>query len=194
MTIIASAAPRRNPGIAPADADELFRRHLPYMTAVAARCLRLEDARDPAADADDFAQATALAAFRHLARFDPARGKFTTWLALRVRSAIFNARTAAGRQKRGRGLDAAGRTRRLRTAADPKGQLDHTADFRDAIRRMLHGDERTALTLRFVDGLELREVAAEMGVSFGKVRILLGKALEKLGAKRPDLARVLGRD
>jgi len=68
-------------------------------------------------------------------------------------------------------------------------QEEHQAHLRRALAT-LPEDHRTALTLRYLEGLDYRAIEAEMGLSNGALRGILGRALGTL-RRMPGLERQL---
>jgi RNA polymerase sigma-70 factor, ECF subfamily len=177
------------------DMNAAIRSHYPYMYAVAVRRMRLHEWSDSAYGAEDFVQMAALDVCREIATFDPSKGNFKGWLAIRVRRAIFNARRASRlRVRREHGIDAAGRVRRVRTPDDLGGRNDSFADFWERVRSLLFDRQREALTLRYLEGRSLRETADVLGISEDGVKKLTHRAIMLLRAAKVDILRLLGRD
>lgn len=165
--------------------DELVRRHQAAMITLARV---LTSGRD---DAEDLAQEVFVRAWRSLRSF---RGDstFRTWL---HRVAINVVRTSQARQ---------GRIRRMftsrdsalggRPARDPESgeePVDATLARRQVIDRALAalpGDLRVAVTLRDLQGLDYREIAAALDVPIGTVESRIFRARQKL---KPLLASLL---
>ena len=137
------------------------------------------------AEAEDIVQDTFLKAHRERGKLREAE-KFPAWL-----TAV--ARNAARDRLRGR-----------RPQADPETistLVDHNAptpgsaleaeEHQTRLRRALAGlpeEHRTALTLRYLEGLDYRSIQAEMGLSDGALRGILGRALGTL-RRMPHLQR-----
>jgi len=128
--------------------------------------------------ADDVVSDTMMAAFEHLARFDPARGSFAGWLFTIAR------RRVADDQRR------FGRLRRAFSRHGPEPNVDEdilsgvirsedAARLRAALRRIPRND-REVLLLRYVAGLSGPEIAAVLNISAGAVRVRLHRALRRL--------------
>jgi RNA polymerase sigma-70 factor, ECF subfamily len=161
--------------------DELVRRHQAAMITLA-RVLT-----SGRGDAEDLAQEVFVRAWRSLRTF---RGDsaFRTWL---HRVAINVVRTSQVKQ---------GRLRRLFGGAEPlpdppsgEEPLDTAIARRQAIDRALAAlpdDLRVAVTLRDLQGLDYKEIAAALDVPVGTVESRIFRARQKL---RPLLAPLVGK-
>jgi RNA polymerase sigma factor (sigma-70 family) len=128
--------------------------------------------------ADDIVSDTMMAAFEHLARFDPARGSFAGWLFTIAR------RRVADDQRR------LGRLRRAFSRHGPEPSVDEdvlsgvirsedAARLRAALRRIPRND-REVLLLRYVAGLSGPEIAGVLNISAGAVRVRHHRAMRRL--------------
>jgi RNA polymerase sigma-70 factor (ECF subfamily) len=130
-----------------------------------------------AEDAEDIAQEAFVRAWQRIDTYDP-RWRFSTWLFSLARN------LAATRQRLSRatpeGDDALAR---VGVHADPARQLADTEE-RESIwataARVLDEDQRSALWLRYADGLAVQEVAEILGRSSVSVRVMLHRARAKL--------------
>lgn len=157
--------------------DELVRRHQARIFNLA-RALAGDDG-----EAEDLAQEAFIRAWRAIGRF---RGEsaFRTWL-YRVALNVIHSHLA----RRSRRRIVWGWWDRAHTPEprSPKGErgADLEADVarRDAIDRALATlppDLRTAVTLRDIDGLEYKEIAAVLGVPIGTVMSRIFRARSRL--------------
>ncbi|MEO0819746.1 MAG: sigma-70 family RNA polymerase sigma factor [Pseudomonadota bacterium] len=136
-----------------------------------------------AAEAEEVVQDTFVRAWRHAARYDPARGAASTWLyriavnlcidrqrrrALRRFVGLEDVEAELGDPAPGAERHAAGRAR--------------LAEVRDAME-VLPARQRLALLLRAVAGLDTAEIAETMGASIGSVEQLLVRARRRLTAE-----------
>jgi len=126
------------------------------------------------ADAEDALQDTFINAYRYLASFDP-RWRFSTWIyRIGIRNALRLARPATGAE-----VDV------VDPSADPLKDAIRASD-RDNLwltaREVLSADAYTALWLRYVEDLSVREVgdAMERNTSWAKVTLL--RARNRVGA------------
>jgi RNA polymerase sigma-70 factor (ECF subfamily) len=149
--------------------EALFRRHVRFVNGLAFRLLP----RD--AELDDLVQDSFIEAFSGLARLaDP--GAFKGWLGAIV------VRTAHKRIRRRRLLERLGLRRRepidLEAVVGSSSSAEHALALRRvyAVLESMDPEERIALVLRRVEGLELTEVADRMGLSLATVKRRLTKA------------------
>ncbi len=133
-----------------------------------------------AATAEDLAQETFLQAFRRLGQLrDPAR--FYPWVRrMGVRHTLKWLR------------------RQRETAGEPQPAAEDSADPRrtvesrlaiEAVLRRLPPDLRATLVLREIDGLDYREIAAELMIPVGTVRSRLFNARERFRAAWLEMER-----
>jgi RNA polymerase sigma factor (sigma-70 family) len=122
-----------------------------------------------AGTAEEVAQESLIAALGALDRFDPARGAFGAWL---HRIAVNWSLNAVRRERRHRGLDAAGDL-----AAAPAE--DEDARFLEAIAD-LSPAHRAVLVLRFGLGRSPAEIAEVLEVPAGTVHSRTARALDAL--------------
>ncbi len=131
-----------------------------------------------AADADELTQQTFVRAWRHLDRYRPA-WSFSTWLfTIGRRQAMSWHRTAA----RGpRALDDDHRrTLVAREVADAADVEEQRQNLWHLAGRVLTPDQRSALWLRYAEGLTTLDVASVLGKSEASVRVVLHRARRKL--------------
>jgi RNA polymerase sigma-70 factor (ECF subfamily) len=137
------------------------------------------------ADAEDALQDTFINAYRYLGSFN-SRWRFSTWLyRIGVRNALKQQRPETGTA-----TDVADDN------ADPLGDCIRASDRENlwvTARDALSPDAYTALWLRYVEDLSIREIAAAMerNTSWTKVTLLrarnrLGQALEASGAESAE--------
>ncbi|MBK7875501.1 MAG: RNA polymerase sigma factor [Planctomycetes bacterium] len=157
--------------------DALYRRHRDWVFALA---LRATGRRE---DALDLAQEAFVELLGALERFEPG-GSLRAWL----RRVVLHRAIDQGRS--------AGRARRVDVAPeDVLGDvLDRAAEDggeRADLARVLRGlpaEQREVVLLRFVDGFELAEIAAALGMPLGTVKSRLHQAVANLRAD-PRVAR-----
>lgn len=146
-------------------AVELFERYVAHVRRVLVRVL------GPDHELDDLVQDVFLAALEGIERLeDPnmLRGYITS-------TAVFTARARIRRRKRWRPF--------LRFTPDPPEAVGHhSPEMNEAVRATYRAldelpvDERVAFTLRYVEGMELSEVARTVGVSIATVKRRLSRA------------------
>ncbi len=149
----------------------LVRRHLPVVRRIAWRMLG-------DAAADDVAQEVFLRLWRRPDMFDPARGRFSTWL----HRVAANASIDAVRRRREEQLGEGEAERLVDHAPTPERALlaqERAARVRAAISR-LPERQRLALTLSHDAGHGNAEIAAVMDTSVEAVESLLARARRRL--------------
>ena len=145
------------------------------------------------ADVADLSQETFLRAYAHLGTFNPALGRFSTWLYHIARNVV---RTHLAKSLRRPALQEFGDERMLETSlvdvspeSDPSGGVlrsEAEADVRAALAE-LPERTRTILALRYYDNLEYQAIAETMGLSLGNVKTLIHRG--KLALAQRMLAR-----
>lgn len=141
------------------------------------------------ADAADLTQETFLRAYAHLGTFNPALGRFSTWLYHIARNVV---RTHLGKSLRRPQTAELGEEQTLENtlpdttpAADPSGTLlrrEADAEVRAALAE-LPERTRTILALRFYNNLEYQDIATTMGLSLGNVKTLIHRGKIALAQK-----------
>lgn len=161
------------------------------------------------ADVADLSQETFLRAYAHLGTFNPALGRFSTWLYHIARNVV---RTYLGKSLRLPQTQDIGEERTLEgLVADASEEGDPASGVlraeADAEVRAALADlperTRTVLALRYYDNMEYQTIARVMGLSLGNVKTLIhrgklalaqklrereGQAISKL-AKKPSFGR-----
>ena len=166
--------------------EELVRRHQGRVYAVA---YRLTGNRE---DALDVAQDSLIKAYRRIDAWQPT-GSFLPWL---LRLTTNQAIDFLRRQKRQRHeqLDETfiGETERapIEPSIADTGQRVRAQEIDERIREalvVLSESQRIVFVLRHFEGLQLTEIAAEMGCTVGSVKVHLFRALKKLQKELGDL-------
>jgi RNA polymerase sigma-70 factor (ECF subfamily) len=133
------------------------------------------------ADVEDLVSRTFTRMVEHLHRFDAGRGSVRAWAVGIARNAVIDHLRA----QRSRGALADEVERLADAALDPAGALE--ADERDAELRALLSEYppvvREMFSLRFGDGLRVREIAALMDVSEAAVKQRFARTLRELRGK-----------
>ena len=157
----------------------LYDRHADLIYSVALRVLA-----DPAL-AEDTAQEVFLRLWRTPEAYDPARGRFLSWLVSVARNrAVDEVRMRGRRRLREVGDNASIDDPPDRRAEDPQLAVQVQAD-RLAVRRalaQLPPDQRTALELAYFSGLTQQEIAERLRQPLGTVKTRTRLAMRKLRA------------
>ena len=140
------------------------------------------------ADAEDSLQDTLINAYRYLETYDP-RWRFSTWL---YRIAVRN--TYRNRQEWAVSLDGDKACELADAEGDPLDRCTAVSERENlwrAARRLLSGEVYTAMWLRYVEDLSIRDISHVLGrsVSWTKVNLLRGRrVLESELKEQPDEA------
>jgi RNA polymerase sigma-70 factor (ECF subfamily) len=153
----------------------LFDAEGPRLLGVAMRILRRRDLAEEAVQ-DAFVQA-----WRHAARFDPARGSGRGWLTVIARNAAIDLLRRAAREEpvEIEALEAL-RESRLR---DEQAEMDDILDRLDAAGRLrgcleaLEPQRRRAILMAYALGLTQGEIAGRMGAPLGTVKAWMRRGL-----------------
>jgi len=151
-----------------------------------------------AADAEDLTQETFLRAWQRIATYRP-QWRFSTWLfTIGARLAVSRARRAPRRTEPMRG-DLQGRH------TDVGGQMDagvQRTRIWALVDELLSQEQRTAVWLRYVEGMAMKDIARVMGKTQVAIRVMLFRARAVLaeglgeivaqGEGRPEPAVVRG--
>ncbi|GAC1441886.1 MAG: RNA polymerase sigma factor RpoE [Vulcanimicrobiaceae bacterium] len=153
------------------------------------------------ADVADLAQETFLRAYAHLGTFNPALGKFSTWIFHIARNVI---RTHLGKTLRRPLAQDLGEDRTLENAlpdtspsADPVSGLLRSEAERDVRAALAELPERTrtVLSLRYYDNMEYQTIAQTMGLSLGNVKTLIHRGkmalADRMRARERDAVAAL---
>jgi RNA polymerase sigma-70 factor (ECF subfamily) len=170
----------------PLAGEALFAAYAPYVRKVVMRVL------GPDAEAPDLVQDVFVIALESLHKLDNPRA-LRGWLA---QIAVFQARGCIRKRKQWRIV------RLFAPAKLPAQRVSH-ADFEgsEALRATyrllstLHPDEQIAFALRFIDGMELTEVAAACDVSLATIKRRLARAearFSELARSEPSLVDWMG--
>ena len=144
--------------------------------------------RSPA-DVADLSQETFLRAYAHLGTFNPALGKFSTWIYQIARNVV---RTHLGRSQRRVATQELPEEQTLENAlpdqsreSDPAGGVlrsEAEAELRAALAD-LPERTRTVLALRYYDNMEYHTIARTLGLSLGNVKTLIHRGKIALAQK-----------
>jgi RNA polymerase sigma-70 factor (ECF subfamily) len=141
------------------------------------------------ADVADLTQETFLRAYAHLGTFNPALGKYSTWLYHIARNVV---RTHLGKSLRRPPTTDLGEDRTLENAlpdfsldADPAGgvlRAEAESEVRAALAE-LPERTRTVLALRYYDNMDYQTIATTMGLTLGNVKTLIHRGKIALAHK-----------
>jgi len=144
------------------------------------------------ADVADLTQETFLRAYAHLGTFNPALGRFSTWLYHIARNVVRTHLAKMQRRPQSQGLPD---EQTLETViADESGQTDPSvrvlrseadAEVRAALAE-LPERTRTVLGLRYYNNLEYQDIASALGLSLGNVKTLIHRGKIALAQKLRD--------
>ena len=143
--------------------DELVARYRPQLVAFLAR--RLSDA----ADAEDVAQETFVRALDHLDRYDPAR-PFSTWLFAIGKNVAANHALARSRRA----------ARELEGGVVDASAGSQASDLWPRAAEVLRPDAYRALWLRYAQGMNIGEIAVDLGRSRVAIKVMLYRARRRL--------------
>lgn len=148
-------------------------------------------------DVADLSQETFLRAYAHLDTFNPALGKFSTWIYQIARNVV---RTHLGKSQRRVPTQELPEDQTLENAlpdpshdADPAGGIlrqEAERELREALAE-LPERTRTVLTLRYYNNMEYHTIASTLGLSLGNVKTLIHRGKIALAQKmrEKDAAR-----
>jgi RNA polymerase sigma-70 factor (ECF subfamily) len=153
--------------------EALFRRYVPIAFRQAWRLL-------PHEDPEDLAQEALVKALTNLQRLEVPQA-FAAWLSTIV------VRLATSKLRKRRVLERLGLRRAQPIDVEAivaEGEQEASAELREVYGRLagMPAEERVALVLQRVEGLELTEIAERMGLSLATVKRRLSAASSKLGA------------
>lgn len=132
------------------------------------------------ADAEDLTQESLVKAFRALPRYDPAR-RFSSWI---FRIAHNHAIDHLRRRGPAGAIDTGPAPEGLASGAPSPADLAERTNLADAVRVALAGlraEYRTAVTLRYQEGLSCEEIAHVMDAPEGTIKTYLHRARKALG-------------
>ena len=130
-------------------------------------------------DVADLTQDTFLRAYAHLGTFNPALGRFSTWIYQIARNVV---RTHLGKSTRRPATHAFPEDQTLENSvpdvsreADPAGGLLRREAERELRAALADLPERmrTVLSLRYFDNMEYHTIAGTLGLSLGNVKTLI---------------------
>ena len=140
-------------------------------------------------DVADLSQETFLRAYAHLGTFNPALGKFATWIYQIARNVV---RTHLAKSQRRAPVQELPEDRSLENALADSSREHDPADtvlreeaereLREALAQ-LPERTRTVLTLRYYNNMEYHAIASTMGLSLGNVKTLIHRGKIALAHK-----------
>jgi RNA polymerase sigma-70 factor (ECF subfamily) len=140
-------------------------------------------------DVADLSQETFLRAYAHLDTFNPALGKFSTWLYQIARNVV---RTHLGKSQRRVPTQELPEEQTLENAlpdlsreSDPAGGIlreEAERELREALAD-LPERTRTVLALRYYNNMEYHTIASTLGLSLGNVKTLIHRGKIALAQK-----------
>ncbi|MGZ3519261.1 MAG: RNA polymerase sigma factor [Vulcanimicrobiaceae bacterium] len=141
------------------------------------------------ADVADLSQETFLRAYAHLGTFNPALGKFSTWIYQIARNVV---RTHLGKSQRRVPTQEIPEDQSLENAvpdssreSDPAGGVvreEAELELRAALEE-LPERTRTVLALRYFNNMEYHTIASTLGLSLGNVKTLIHRGKIALAQK-----------
>jgi len=160
----------------PADFDVLYRRYLDRVYGYAFYALGDHH------DAEDATERTFLAALAALPSFRDEGASFRAWLFRIARNTVSNARRTRWRRRTEPMPDGFDHPA---PDTDPAGLVARADETRRVLRALadLPDERRQVVILRFVDGLNAREIGQVLDRSPGAARVLLHRALRDLEAR-----------
>jgi len=153
--------------------DALYVRYSAYVMGVA---LRILGGRE---EAEEVVQDVFWQLWRATARYDPARGRFSTWLFSVARNRSIDRLRGRGREPQradAAALDA------IPAAVDTEADavlIERQKEVRAQLE-LLPGDQRSAIELAFFRGLSHVEIAARTGEALGTVKSRIRRGLLRL--------------
>jgi RNA polymerase sigma-70 factor (ECF subfamily) len=154
-------------------------------------------------DVADLSQETFLRAYAHLGTFNPALGKFSTWMYQIARNVV---RTHLGKSQRRVPTSELPEDQTLENAlpdlsrdGDPEGGVVRAEAERELRAALAELPERTrtVLTLRYYNNMEYHTIASTLGLSLGNVKTLIHRGkialAQKMLAREAALGAVLSK-
>jgi RNA polymerase sigma-70 factor, ECF subfamily len=152
-----------------------------------------------AGDVADLTQETFLRAYAHLATFNPALGRFSTWIYQIARNVV---RTHLGKSARRPVVAPMPEDQTLENAlpdlsreGDPAGSLLREEAERYLATALAELPERmrTVLALRYFDNMEYQTIATTLGLSLGNVKTLIHRGKIALAKRMREREAAMSR-
>jgi RNA polymerase sigma-70 factor, ECF subfamily len=128
------------------------------------------------AQAEDVAQETFIRAWRSIARFDPSRAQFSTWLFTIARNQALNELNRAGPAARWQSSEQLLVHESLEPQPDQRLEQAQAIARLHAAMRRLPASARSALALAYVQELDMTQIAQIEGVSVPAIKTRLHRA------------------
>ena len=143
-----------------------------YHVGLIIHCERLVGSRD---DAEDIAQEAFIKAYTQIARFDPAKGRFSTWL-YRIATNL-----AIDWLRRNRRTTTVDEIEQLAEATQPVALAElQKQELRRAVLALVPPPLRRAVEAFYWEGMSYQAISQELGVPIGTVRTWLHRAKRQL--------------
>ncbi|MDK1032600.1 MAG: sigma-70 family RNA polymerase sigma factor, partial [Planctomycetia bacterium] len=133
-------------------------------------------------DAEDLVQETFLKAYRNLARYEPKR-RFSTWLfTIATRSASNHHRS---QRRRARVADIEPHDADASPPDEALSRHEERESLWALVANVLPQDQHTALWLRYVEDMSVKEIAGVMGKTRVHVKVILYRGRQRLAESLP---------
>ena len=150
---------------------ELLRRHEPLVYRT---CLKMLGSKQ---DAEEACQDAFLRVFHKIGQFE-GRAAFKTWLYRIVYNRCIERRRQLARRNEKKALFAEEAQHAADTREDPEMKAQLAGRVQESIDQ-LRGDDRRMITLRYVSGLSLAEIAEVLDIGLSATKMRLYRAQEK---------------
>jgi RNA polymerase sigma-70 factor (ECF subfamily) len=145
--------------------------------------LRIQGSRE---EAEEVVQDVFWQLWQAQLRYDPARGRFSTWLFSVARFRCLDRLRARGRVPSAATLHELATIERPLDQEEEACQLERRQEVR-AVLAGLPGEQRTAIELAFFQGLTHEEISERTGEALGTVKSRIRRGLARLRGALPHL-------